>query len=189
MSEYERRLMEWDSAADKIREFLQRFVTSCGMELTYVVRTGSGPDGIGLSVEFSGPDAMLLAARNGELLHALESVATGILRLTPEQHDQISFDADGYKARRAQQMRRSAQAAVSSVETTGRPYTFPPMNSRERRMLHLELAGSGLRTASTGEASRRCVVLYPAQGSLGPAAAEVSEDRVKVLRDRFRPRS
>ena len=41
------------------------------------------------------------------------------------------------------------------------------MNSRERRMLHLFLRDSGLRTASSGEGPRRFVVLYP-EGYLIP---------------------
>jgi spoIIIJ-associated protein len=35
------------------------------------------------------------------------------------------------------------------------------MSSRERRMLHMFLKDSGLQTASSGEGSRRFVVLYP----------------------------
>ena len=157
------------------------------MELTCVLEGGSPVGGETLKAEFSGRDAPLLIARNGELLHALESVATAMLRLGPEQHDLISFDAEGYKAGRSQQMRRAAEVAVASVRETGRPYMFPPMNSRERRMLHLELAGSGLRTASTGEAGRRCVVLYPAQPGTGKSSGG-SESRVKTIRSAFRPR-
>jgi spoIIIJ-associated protein len=39
--------------------------------------------------------------------------------------------------------------------------TFPPMSSRERRLLHLAIAPSGLQSASSGDGARRCVVLYP----------------------------
>ena len=114
-----------------------------------------------LAVELSGPDAPLLLERNGELLHALESLAAAILRLTPEQNEQLSFDCQGFKQNRAEAIQHSATEAITRVRSTGQPFAFPPMNSRERRMLHLALAASGLPTASSGENPRRFVVLYP----------------------------
>ncbi|MDR3737366.1 MAG: R3H domain-containing nucleic acid-binding protein, partial [Acidobacteriaceae bacterium] len=42
------------------------------------------------------------------------------------------------------------------------PYRFAPMSSRERRILHLVLKQfDDLKTESSGEGPRRCVVLYP----------------------------
>jgi len=114
-----------------------------------------------ISVDLFGPDTPLLLARNAELLHAIEHLAAKILRLEPEEHDRISFDAANFKANRDRDLRASAAAAIARVRADGRPYTFPPMSSRERRLLHLAIAPSGLRSASTGEGPRRSVVLYP----------------------------
>lgn len=116
-------------------------------------------------VGLEGADGPLLTARNGELLHAIEHIAAKVLRLEPEDHDRISFDARNFKAARARELERLATAAIMKVRTTEAAYIFPPMMSRERRLLHLALAPSGLRTASTGEHNRRSVVLYPAGGS------------------------
>jgi spoIIIJ-associated protein len=98
---------------------------------------------------------------NGELLRALEHIAAKILRLELEEHDRVSFDADGYKAERAADLKDMAEDGIDSVDETEEPYRFPPMSSRERRMLHMFLKESGLRTASSGEGPRRFVVLYP----------------------------
>jgi spoIIIJ-associated protein len=114
-----------------------------------------------VSVELSGADTPLLLARNAELLHAIEHLAAKILRLEPEEHDRISVDAADFKANRDRDLRASATAAIARVRAEGQPYTFPPMSSRERRLLHLAIAPSGLRSASTGEGPRRSVVLYP----------------------------
>ena len=114
-----------------------------------------------LYVEFTGPDTPLLTACNGELLNALEHIATKMLRLEPNEHDRVAFDADQFKANRDRQMRESAAAAIERVRATGEPHAFPPMNSRERRMLHMLLSESGLPTASSGEGPGRFVVLYP----------------------------
>jgi spoIIIJ-associated protein len=163
--------------------------------------TASAPD---LKVELSGPDTPLLLARNGELLHAIEHVAAKILRLEPEDHDRISFDAEDFKATRDRNLQLTAEAAIQKVRTTGQPYAFPPMTSRERRMLHLVLSQSGLPTASSGEVPRRFVVLYPEghqpaatpQGNLpdvlpGESRAKFqkeSHDRTRAIRSSFRPR-
>ncbi len=139
-----------------------------------------------ICVELTGTDTPILLARNGELLHAIEHIAAKILRLEPEEHDLIFFDAAGFKANRDRELQLAAQTAIEQVRANGRPYSFPPMTSRERRMLHLALAKSGLPTASSGEGPRRFVVLYPE----GPAPAQplATEDRTRAIRNSFRRR-
>jgi spoIIIJ-associated protein len=154
-------------AAETVASFMRLLTTTGGLRLRFRITAGAGamdPDGFerrDIYVECKGPDAGLLVEREGELLRALEHVVAKILDLDPEEHDRISFDTNGFKAERARALRASAERAIDSVEDTGRPYSFPPMSSRERRMLHLFLRDSGLQTASTGEGPRRYVVLYP----------------------------
>lgn len=139
-----------------------------------------------ISVELSGPDVPLVLARNGELLLAIEHIAAKILRFEHEEHDRISFDADNFKVLRHQELRLAAEAAIDRVRRTGQPFSFAPMSSRERRLLHLALAPSGLATASSGEGPRRFVVLYP-EGEK-PAAGPSPADRAQAIRQRFRRR-
>ena len=139
-----------------------------------------------ICVELTGTDTPILLARNGELLHAIEHIAAKILRLEPEEHDLIFFDAAGFKANRDRELQLAAQTAIEQVRANGRPYSFPPMTSRERRMLHLALAKSGLPTASSGEGPRRFVVLYP-EGPT-PAQPRATEDRTRAIRNSFRRR-
>jgi spoIIIJ-associated protein len=171
-----------DQAARTIANFLQAFTLNSGLRLRYRVKLRgvtpiseeapapdagaepqTEPEGPrNLYVEFSGPDTAALTGHNAELLNALEHIATKILRLEPEEHDLISFDADHFKANRDRQLRESAAAAIEKVQLSGRPHPFPVMSSRERRMLHLILSESGLPTASSGLGPTRFVVLYPA---------------------------
>ncbi len=134
--------------------------------------SSSSPTNPQITVELSGPDTPLLLARNGELLLAIEHIAAKILRLESEDHDRISFDADGF----------------TRVRTTGEPYSFSPMTSRERRILHLSLAKSGLPTASSGIGPGRFVVLYPEGLQPAPPAAPSAEDRTRAIRNSFRRR-
>ena len=154
-------------AAERVAALMRVLTTTGGLRLKYRITAGAGaadPDGLerrDIYVECKGPDADLLLDRDAELLRALEHVTAKILRLEPDEHDRVSFDYDGYKADRAADLRDSADDAIDEVEDTGEPFRFPPMNSRERRMLHMVLKESGLQTASTGEGPTRSVVLYP----------------------------
>ena len=149
-----------------LTSFLEALRTSGGLRLEYSIVTRDADPAAALppltEVTLSGPDVPLLLERNGELLHAIESLAAAILRLEPEQAEQLSFDADGFKAARLAAITRLAEEAIAAVNTSGKPYLFAPMNSRERRLLHLALVPSGLATASSGLGPRRFVVLYPA---------------------------
>lgn len=154
-------------AAETVASLMRLLTTTGGLRLKFRITAGAGaadPDGLerrDIYVECKGADAPLLIDRDGELLRALEHVAVKMLRLEPEDHDRISFDAEGFKAERARNLRENVERAIDSVGDTGRPYSFSPMNSRERRMLHLLLHDSGLQTASSGEGAQRFVVVYP----------------------------
>jgi spoIIIJ-associated protein len=156
------------AAAQTIAAFLKTLTTTGGLRLKYRITAGAGagdPDGLEtreIYVEMSGPDAPLLTQRGGELLRALEHIAAKIVRLELEEHDKISFDANNFKAIRARELKLSAETAAERVRRTGQPYSFAPMSSRERRMLHLAFRGfEDLETESSGEGLRRFVVVYP----------------------------
>jgi spoIIIJ-associated protein len=179
-------------AAQTIGKFLQNVVASTGLRVKFRVSLrnaktstedagaaseapGQGATVRTLHVELSGTDTPMLIAQNGELLNALEHLGTKILRLDPESQDQVTFDADRFRANRDRRLRDSAAAAVHQVRASGQPYAFPPMNARERRMLHLLLSESRLPTASSGQGADRYVVLYPAGGDPSGYAASAQQ--------------
>ncbi len=148
-----------NDAAATLHALLEQILRAAGFELTYTLTLLPV-----LTVVFFGPDVPHLLARNAEVLLALEHLATQALRLEPHQHDQVCFDAGDFKATRQRTLERSAHVAAVEVGRTGRPFHFPPMNSRERRLLHLALTPTGLRTESEGEGSQRHLVVHPAVG-------------------------
>jgi spoIIIJ-associated protein len=144
-------------AAEQVAAFMRVLTTTGGLRLKFRITAGAGaadPDGFerrDIYVECKGLDADLLVEHDGELLRSLEHVAAKILRLEPEEHDRVSFDTEGYKARRAAALRSAAAMAIANVRETGEPYQFISMSSRERRMLHMFLRDTELQTASSGE--------------------------------------
>src|SRR5579864_2196939 len=90
-------------------------------------------------VKFSGEDVDLLLGNRAELLLALEHLTMEALRMPSEDHSRVSFDANDYRLLRIEELRLSAMAAAERVKSTGQPFRFNPMNSRERRVIHLAL--------------------------------------------------
>jgi spoIIIJ-associated protein len=155
-------------AAQKIAGFLNTLNKLGGLRLKYRITAGDGAhdpqevEARQIYVELAGPDVALLIQHNGELLRALETLAVQMLRLEHHEHDLVSFDAANFKALRAEELRLAAETAAEKVRQTGVPYSFPPMNSRERRLLHLACRElQGVETASVGEGPNRFLVIYP----------------------------
>lgn len=156
------------AAANKINEFLQAVVSKGGLRLKYRItvdppladnRDWEKPE---ILVEFLGPDSTLLLERGGELLRALELLALEILRLQSGEHEKIIFDCMNQRSMRLTELRSAADVAAEKVRSTGAPYSFAPMSSRERRIVHLAMRDQAdLRTESEGEGLRRFVVVYP----------------------------
>jgi len=156
-------------AAQKVAGFLSNLNRLGGFRFKYRITAGDGardPQGLEarvIYVELGGPDVPVLTQHNGELLRALETLAAQMLRLDQREHDLISFDAGNFKALRAEELRMSAETAAEKVRKTGVPYAFPPMNSRERRLLHMAFKEmEGVETASSGEGPDRFLAVYPA---------------------------
>jgi spoIIIJ-associated protein len=151
----------------KIDGFLQSTLENAGIELDYEIQDAAPaeedfetPD---VMVKFSGPDVDLLLGNRAELLLALEHVTMEMLDMPSEDHSRISFDANDYRALRIEELRVSAMTAADRVKRTGVPFRFNPMNSRERRVIHLALRNeTAVRSESAGMGPARQVIVYPA---------------------------
>ncbi len=157
-----------EETGPRIDQFLRQIIADGKFQLNFSIEAGDAggnpdfenPD---LLVKFSGHDVDLLLANRAELLLALELVTQEFLRLHSDDHSRISFDANDYRALRIEELRLSALTAAEKVKRTGAPFRFNPMNSRERRVIHIALRNEGdLRSESAGAGPFRHVVIYPA---------------------------
>jgi spoIIIJ-associated protein len=156
------------AAAKEINELLNKIVRLGGFRVKYriavdpPVNQGTEWDRPAILVDFSGPDSSLLVARGGELLHALEMITVESVGDMLDEHDRISFDSMGFRQARTDELVMSANVAAEKVRKSGVPYAFSPMNSRERRVVHLALRDvEDLCTESEGEGPARHLVVYP----------------------------
>ena len=150
----------------RIEDFLDMALDLADFDLDFEVSEGEtlhpdfeNPD---LLVRFTGPDVELLLANKAELLLALEQLTMEALRMPADEHSRLCFDANDHRMLRIQELRMSAQAAAERVRKTGQPFHFSPMNSRERRILHLAMRDEPeVRSESVGEGPIRQVVIVP----------------------------
>lgn len=163
------------AAANQINDLLKMILSGAGFRLKY--RITVNPPATGredwrqpeITVQFAGPDSPILLARNNALLNALEHLAVKALHLESEEHDRIGFDCENSRQVHLEEIRMAADVAAERVRKSGMPYKFAPMNSRDRRAIHLALSQPGdLRTESEGEGPQRCVVVYPKDYKPGP---------------------
>jgi spoIIIJ-associated protein len=150
-----------------IEDFLEPVLDAADFDVEYVVAEGETPhpdfENPEVMVKFSGPDVDLLLANKAEVLLALEHLTQEALHLPSEDHSKICFDANDRRAMRIEELRVSALTAAERVRKTHAPFNFSPMNSRERRILHLSLRNEeGVRSESVGEGPIRQVVIVPA---------------------------
>ncbi len=163
-----------DTLRPKLDSFLAPLIDHAGFDLSYELRAGENPhpevENPEVTVKFAGADIDLLLENRAELLLAMEHLAMEALRLPPEDHSLISFDANDYRLLRMEELRMSALAAAEKVKRTRVPFHFNPMTSRERRVIHLALRDEKeLRSESIGVGPARAVVIVPADMPTPPA--------------------
>src|SRR5262245_59510735 len=156
-----------EGLGSRIEAFLRPMLQNGGFRLNYeIVDSEPADDDFetpDVVVKFSGTDVDLLLENRAELLLALEQLVMEMLRMPSEDHSKLSFDANDYRLLRIEELRLSAITAAEKVKRTGQPFRFNPMNSRERRVIHLALRSeTAVRSESQGFGPTRQVVVYPA---------------------------
>lgn len=170
------------SIGPRIEGLLRPVLQNGGFHLNYEIQDAEPaaddfetPDVV---VKFGGADVDQLLANRAELLLALEHVTMEMLRVPSEDHSRISFDANDYRLLRIEELRLSATAAADKVKRTGVPFRFNPMNSRERRVIHLSLRNEpAVRSESIGTGPSRQVIVYPAGMASLPEPPRAPESR------------
>ncbi len=163
-----------ESLRPKLDHFLLPLLQHADLDISYELRSVENPhpevENPEVTVVFTGPDVELLLANRAELILALEHLSMEAIRLPPEDHSLISFDANDYRLLRIEELRLSAATAAEKVKRTGVPFHFNPMSSRERRVIHLALRDEKeLRSESLGVGPARAVVIVPADMATPPA--------------------
>jgi spoIIIJ-associated protein len=160
--------LDRETAAEALRDFLQRIARAGQFDLSVKVRTADPSTGTEegeaeIFADLDGKDKEILTARGGEVLKALEHLAFRALGLEPAYHEKIHLDCGGFRALRFEELRMTARVAAERVMASKQPFQLNAMSSRERRIVHLAVKDiPGVRTESVGTGEERHVVIHPA---------------------------
>jgi len=113
-------------------------------------------------IEITCSDSALLIGKKGKNLEALQYLVTIISNKAGVDRLRFVLDAEGYRGRRKESLTTLAKKVAEDVRKTGRPVSLEPMNSFERRIVHMFLENDQeVMTESTGRGEDRRVVIKP----------------------------
>ena len=113
-------------------------------------------------VDLVGDDLGYLIGRRGDTLDAIQHLANYTINRDVEGHIRINVDAECYREKREDSLRRYARKKAQQVLKARRRTTLEPMNAYERHVIHAALQDmDNITTHSTGtEPNRRVVIEY-----------------------------
>lgn len=113
-------------------------------------------------VELVGDDLGYLIGRRGDTLDAIQHLANYTINRDVEGRIRINVDAESYREKREESLRRYARKKAQQVLKARRRTTLEPMNAYERHVIHAALQDmENITTHSTGvEPNRRVVIEY-----------------------------
>ena len=147
------------SVEEKIEQFLKGLLEHMGSNA--VPHAWKEEDNTYM-VDLTGEDLGYLIGRRGDTLDALQHLANYTINRGIEGHIRINVDAECYREKREDSLRRYAQKKAQQVLKAHRRTTLEPMNAYERHVIHATLQDTDrITTYSVGtEPNRRVVIEY-----------------------------
>lgn len=150
-------------AQEVLQGLLERIRNALGLTADVEVERGAGT----LTGTLHGEDLGLFIGRHGTTIDAVQHLAQRIVlppRMDPPVR--VVIDAEGYRARREEGLRRQADEAVEEALRFDRPAALDAMSAAERKIVHQYLAErADVETHSEGdEPERHLVVTRSAAG-------------------------
>ncbi len=156
---------EEDEVLQVARETVTELLDKMKVRAQVVASYGEPDDPKGripVQVDIRGDDLNILIGRRSETLNALQYITNLIVCKELERSISIVIDVEGYRLRRASQLRQLARRMADQAVKTGRRQALEPMPANERRIIHMELREhEGVTTESIGEDPHRKVTIVP----------------------------
>ena len=150
---------EAGSTEEKIEQFLKGLLENMGSAA--VPHAVKGEDNV-YHVDLVGSDLGFLIGHRGETLDAIQHLCNYAINRDVSGHVRINVDAEQYRQKREDSLRRYARKKAQQVLKARRRTTLEPMNAYERHVIHATLQEmENITTYSTGtEPNRRVVIEY-----------------------------
>ena len=150
---------EAGSVEEKIEVFIKGLLEHMDSKAVPQCRKAEGNT---YKVDLVGEDLGYLIGRRGDTLDAIQHLANYTINRDVEGHIRINVDAECYREKREDSLRRYARKKAQQVLKARRRTTLEPMNAYERHVIHAALQDmENITTHSTGvEPNRRVVIEY-----------------------------
>ena len=150
---------EAGSTEEKVEQFIKGLLEHMGSQAVphcEKVETNT------YKVDLVGDDLGYLIGRRGDTLDAIQHLANYTINRGLDGHVRVNVDAECYREKREDSLRRYARKKAQQVLKARRRTTLEPMNAYERHVIHAALQDmDNITTHSTGvEPNRRVVIEY-----------------------------
>lgn len=155
-----------ESKEEKVQKFLSGLFERMGVAADTQISTN---DEGTIEVVLVGENMGMLIGRRGETLDAIQHLTNYAVNHGDAGRVKINIDAENYRAKRADALKRLAEKVAGKVVKYRKSITLEPMNAYERHVIHTALQSyEGVTTFSTGsEPNRRIVVAYERPNGAG----------------------
>ena len=150
---------EAGSVEERIETFISGLLQHMGSD---AVPHAWKEEGNVYKVDLTGNGLGYLIGRRGETLDAIQHLTNYAVNHGTGDRIRVSVDAEEYREKREESLRRYAQKKAQQVLKARRRTTLEPMNAYERHVIHATLQEmDNITTYSTGtEPNRRVVIEY-----------------------------
>ncbi|MEI6792318.1 MAG: R3H domain-containing nucleic acid-binding protein [Actinomycetes bacterium] len=149
-----------EEAQERTLELLEQIVDA--LDLDAEIEVDLTDDGV--TGTLHGDDLGLFIGKHGQTIDAVQHLATRIIQRDAgdDERIRVEIDAEGYRARRREQLEQQAEEAAEKALSDENPVDLPAMNAAERRIVHQHLRDrEDVDTHSEGDEPRRYLVITP----------------------------
>jgi spoIIIJ-associated protein len=153
---------EQAKAPQELLDDVRNLVTSVLDAMNLDARVEVYDAGRFIAVDVSPEDTALFIGQKGETIDALQYLVNVAAFKERSFYKRIVLDAEGYRQRRVEAIQGMAHRTARKAVREGRTVEMPPMNSSERRVVHLFLSDyPNVTTESDGSGNGRRVMVSP----------------------------
>jgi len=130
----------------------------------FIITNAMPDDDDSVCVQIQSKDSGYLIGKSGSNLFALQHLIRIIVSKRLDEKVNFVVDVNSYIENQREDIMDRASQAIAEVEKTGKSVELNPMNSYERRLVHVKVSKkNSVESESLGEGEDRRVLIKPAE--------------------------
>jgi spoIIIJ-associated protein len=147
-----------DQLIEEVRDYVTNVLNTMGLE----ARVDAYDTEEYIAVDIASDHTALIIGQKGETIDSLQHLVNSAIYRDQEFVKRIVLDSEGYRQRRIEAIQGMAHRTARKSVRERRDIKMPPMNSSERRVVHVYLKDNPeVNTFSEGSGSERRVTVSP----------------------------